>query len=137
MMNARLLSDSSATSPMTDSPTPAVTNQENDVVGRPITVNSSSVVSGLNTISSQRMRRSLPTMASVLVTHIAAMGRSMPGHCTWVGAPPRVCARFRPRDQIGHMQETTAFPAVACTNEQYPVTPQGFGVHVAAPVGSL
>jgi hypothetical protein len=41
------------------------------------------------------------------------------------------------RNQIGHMHETTAVPAVVCTYEQYPEAPQGFGVQVAVPVESV
>jgi hypothetical protein len=74
-MNARLLSLSSAMSPITESAIPAVIQRANVVSGRPMTAKKSSVVSGLNAISSQRTRFSAPRIASVLVTQRAAIGQ--------------------------------------------------------------
>ncbi len=74
-MNARLLSESSATSPITDSAIPAVTQRANVVSGRPMTAKKSSVVSGLNTTCSHWTRFSAPRIASVLVIQRAAIGQ--------------------------------------------------------------
>src|SRR3954463_4767445 len=87
-MNARLLSLSSAMSPITDSSIPAVIQRANVVSGQPMTAKKSSVVSGLNAICSQRTRFSAPRIASVLVIQRAAIGqrRTHRLYLDWRGA---------------------------------------------------
>ena len=71
-MNAGSLSDSSATSPTSDSTMPATTSHANDECGQPTTTSNRIVASGLKIRVSKGTPRSIPAIANAPDTMTAA-----------------------------------------------------------------